>query len=605
MTIHLLSTQVVAQIAAGEVVERPSSAVKELIENSIDAGAAEIRVVVEGDGRKRILVSDDGSGIPQAEVELALTRHATSKLQTAADLETVQTLGFRGEALASIAAVSVTTLMTRHAEESTGTSIRVEGGKIQHRRSVAATPGTTIIIENLFFNTPARLKFLKSETTEKRLIAAVITRYAMAYPRVRFVLEQDGRETFRSTGNGDLRGVMVAALGLDQAAEMLPVADIYRQIHVQGFTSSPSLHRGDRSRITLFVNGRHVQDSSLTFAVVQAYHTLLMTGRYPVAVLMITIPAGDVDVNVHPTKAEVRFRDQDQVFSAVQRAVRAAVVEAALPASFSAAAPAARSLTFEHPPLTAAQSALGLMLDTPGQHARRQNDAPDDQHFAPRAGMELDIPEGPEALRRPRTLPLLRVVGQIGASYIVAEGPAGMYLIDQHAAHERILYEQFMEAQATQAPAAQYTLDAEAIALAADDARLLEGSLPLLEPLGFAIEIFGPNTFRVRALPAMLAHQEPAAVLTEILSDLHSSRAPGQDAIERRLIVRVCKQAAVKAGQILSIEQMQGLIHQLERCESPLTCPHGRPTLIHMSSDTLAREFGRLGAGASPHAAKS
>lgn len=595
MTIHVLPVQVVAQIAAGEVVERPSSAVKELIENSIDAGATEIRVAVEGDGRKRILVSDNGSGIPQAEVELALTRHATSKLQTAADLETVQTLGFRGEALASIAAVSVTTLTTRHAGDAAGTALRVEGGEIQHRRALAATPGTTITIENLFFNTPARLKFLKSEATEKRLIAAVITRYAMAYPHIRFVLEQDGRETFRSPGNGDLRSVMVPALGLDQAAEMLPVADEHHHIRVQGFTSPPSLHRGDRSRITLFVNGRHIQDSTLTFAVVQAYHTLLMTGRYPLAVLMITLPSGEVDVNVHPTKAEVRFRDQDHVFSAVQRAVRAAVVEAAAPAGFSTMAPAARPALFEHSPALAAQPGLGLTLESPGQHARRQSDTPDDQNL-PRAGMESDIPEGPEAPRRPRTLPLLRVVGQIGASYIVAEGPAGMYLIDQHAAHERVLYEQFMEAQAAQTPAAQYTLDAEAIALAADDARLLEGSLPLLEPLGFAIEVFGPNTFRVRALPALLAHQEPAAVLSEILSDLHSSRAPGQDAIEQRLIVRVCKQAAVKAGQILSIEQMQGLIHQLERCESPLTCPHGRPTLIHMSSDTLAREFGRLGA---------
>lgn len=596
MTIHVLPGHVVAQIAAGEVVERPSSAVKELVENSIDAGATDVRVAVEGDGRRRILVSDNGSGIPQSEVELAFTRHATSKLETAADLETVQTLGFRGEALATIAAVSLTTLTTRHGGDVVGTTVRVEGGTVQQRRAVAATPGTTLVIENLFFNTPARLKFLKSENTEKRLIAAVVTRYAMAYPQVRFVLEQDGRETFRSPGNGDLRSVMVSALGLDQAAEMLPVADMHHGISVQGFTSSPALHRGDRSRITLFVNGRHIQDSSLSFAVVQAYHTLLMTGRYPLAVLMITLPPEEVDVNVHPTKAEVRFRDGDHVFSAVQRAVRSAVVEAAVPPGFSTMAPAARPSMFERAASQATQPGLGLTLESPGQPARRQSEAPEASILNPHPELEPELPDGPDGPRRPRTLPLLRVVGQIGASYIVAEGPAGMYLIDQHAAHERILYEQFMEAQAAQAPAAQYTLDAEAIALAVDDAQLLEGSLPLLEPLGFDIEVFGPNTFRVRALPAILARQEPAAVLTEILSDLHSARAPGQEGIEQRLIVRVCKQAAVKAGQILSIEQMQGLIRQLERCESPLTCPHGRPTLIHMSSDTLAREFGRLGA---------
>ena len=594
MTIHILSGQVVAQIAAGEVVERASSVVKELVENSIDAGAAEVRVSVEGDGRSRIAVSDNGSGIAAAEVELAFLRHATSKLQSAADLDHVRTLGFRGEALASIAAVSLTTMTTRQRNEAVGTVVRVEGGQILQRRSAAATAGTTLVIEQLFFNTPARLKFLKSETTEKRLIAGVVTRYAMAYPAVRFVLEQDGRETFRSAGNGDLRAVMAAALGLDQIDEMLPVQDTSRGVTVRGYTSSPALNRADRSRIMLFVNGRHVQDSALGYAVVQAYHTLLMTGRFPVAVLMIELPPEDVDVNVHPAKAEVRFRDSDSVFSAVQRAVRTAITGYAAPPVFSAPGSLPRSSPLFSSGERVIQPPLSFDLDAPGQPARRQSES----GVASAAGVDPDYealaaPAGPA---RPRTLPLLRVVGQVGASYIVAEGPAGLYLIDQHAAHERILYEQFMAEQAAQAPVAQYTLDAQALTLAPDDARLLEENLPLLQPLGFELDSFGPNTFRIRALPAILANQEPTAVLTELLSDLRAGRAPGQDSIEKRLIIRVCKQAAVKAGQILSIEQMQGLIRQLERCESPLTCPHGRPTLIHMSSDALAREFGRLGA---------
>lgn len=592
MTIHILPGHVVAQIAAGEVVERPSSVVKELIENSIDAGATNVRVVIDGDGRQRIVVSDNGSGIMQAEVELAFLRHATSKLESAADLETVRTLGFRGEALASIASVSLTTMTTRHASESLGTQLRVEGGDLRQRRAAAATPGTTLSIENLFYNTPARLKFLKSDATEKRLIAGVVTRYAMAYPHVRFVLEQDGREAFRSNGSGDLRSVMAAALGLDRTAEMLAVDADFRGVHVQGFASAPGLNRADRGRITLFVNGRYVQDSSLTYAVVQAYHTLLMTGRYPIAVLMITLPPEEVDVNVHPTKAEVRFRDGEAVFSAVQRGVRAAVIGAAVPPGFVTDTSAARGLSFEAPPASV-QAGLSLHLDSPGQPARRQHEPYSAEVLDEQSLADLERPAGPA---RPRALPLLRVVGQVAASYIVAEGPAGMYLIDQHAAHERVLYEQFMAEQASNAPAAQYTLDAQALTLPPDDARLLESSLPLLEPLGFAIEVFGPNTFRIQALPAILARQEPETVIAEILSDLHLGRAPGQDSLEQRLIVRVCKQAAVKAGQILSVEQMQGLIRQLERCESPLTCPHGRPTLIHLSSDTLAREFGRLGA---------
>ncbi len=592
MTIHVLPGHVVAQIAAGEVVERPSSVVKELIENSIDAGATDVRVAIEGDGRQRIVVSDNGSGIRQDEVELAFLRHATSKLESAADLETVRTLGFRGEALASIASVSLTTMTTRHASDPVGTQVRVEGSELRQRRAIAATPGTSLAIEKLFYNTPARLKFLKSDATEKRLIAGVVTRYAMAYPQIRFVLEQDGREAFRSSGSGDLRGVMAAALGLDRTAEMLAIDADYRGVHVQGFASAPALNRADRSRITLFVNGRYVQDSSLTYAVVQAYHTLLMTGRFPIAVLMITLPPEDVDVNVHPTKAEVRFRDSESVFSAVQRGVRAAVIGAAVPPGLAAETSASRGLVFDAPPVPV-QAGLSLDLDTPGQPARRQNEPQSAAMPDAEALADLERPAGPA---RPRTLPLLRVIGQVAASYIVAEGPAGMYLIDQHAAHERVLYEQFMAEQAAQAPAAQYTLDAQALTLPPDDARLLEANLTLLEALGFAVEVFGPNTFRIQALPAILARQEPETVITEILSDLHLGRAPGQDSLEQRLIVRVCKQAAVKAGQILSVEQMQGLIRQLERCESPLTCPHGRPTLIHLSSDALAREFGRLGA---------
>ena len=595
MSIHILSGQVVAQIAAGEVVERPSSVIKELIENSIDAGATDVRVLVEGDGRRRMVVSDNGSGIAAREVELAFTRHATSKLETADDLTSVQTLGFRGEALASIASVSLTTMTTRQHDAVSGTQIRVEGGEIRHRKTVAATPGTTLVIENLFFNTPARLKFLKSEVTEKRLIASVITRYAMAYPNIRFMLEQDGRETFRSTGNGELKAVLAAALGLDESGEMLSVDDTSRGVTVRGFTSSPSFHRADRSRIILFVNGRYIQDTSLNFAVVQAYHTMLMTGRYPVAVLMLHLKPEDVDVNVHPTKAEVRFRDSDSVFSAVQRAVRAAASGYAAPATFGAPRPGASLFTEPVQSPLPIQSVIGLPLESTGQPARRQSE-PLGEVNADASSVDIDSVVDPRGPARPRTLPLLRVVGQIAASYIVAEGPAGLYLIDQHAAHERVLYEQFMAEQATHVPLAQYTLDGPAVTLAPDDARLLESNLQVLSAIGLEIELFGPSAVKLRAVPAILAREDPATILTELLSDIYAGRAPGQEAMEQRLIVRVCKTAAVKAGQILSVDQMQGLIRQLERCEFPLTCPHGRPTLIHMSSETLAREFGRLGA---------
>lgn len=595
MRIRVLPQDVVAQIAAGEVVERPSSVVKELLENALDAGGRTIHIGIEGDGRRRIHIADDGIGIRADELETAFARHATSKLETADDLYNIRTLGFRGEALASIASVSTIDMTTRAETDDAGSYIRLEGGQIVRRRGLGAPRGTVIGVENLFFNMPARLKFLKSETTEKRQIVSVVSRYAMAYPTVRLTLEQDGREVFRSHGTGNLLDVIAAALGLDHLKNMLEVTDENGDIRVHGYTSAPSFNRADRGRITLFVNGRWVQDSSLTYAVVQAYHTLLMTGRYPVAVLMIDVPPPDVDVNVHPTKAEVRFRDPDRVFSAVQRAVRRAVIaNPQLPsvrgeAHFSPQRGRAVWRPQDDPAYN--QMAMGLSLESPGQPARRQyeENAVSATETDPTA-----IPDGPHRPATPRTLPMLRVIGQIAASYIVAEGPYGLYLIDQHAAHERILYEQFMADYARSGVVAQYALNAQTVQVSPDDGRLLEAHLPLLTQFGFEIEPFGPGVFIIRSVPAALADADPVDAVAAIITDLEQGNVPGHAAAEEKIVLRVCKQAAVKAGQILSVEQMNGIIRQLERCQSPLTCPHGRPTLIHMSSDQLAREFGRI-----------
>lgn len=591
MTIAVLPDSVVAQIAAGEVVERPASVVKELVENALDAGATSIHVVVENGGRRLIRVVDNGSGIPADEVELAFTRHATSKLRTADDLVGVQTLGFRGEALASIASVSHIGIVTRHRSEQTGTQLTLDAGVSVQRRAVGAPVGTAVTVEHLFFNTPARLKFLKSEGTEKRHIDLVVSRYAMAYPRVRFVLEQDGREAFRSSGSGDLAEVLAAALGLETFRDMIPVdgehrASGFSPIGVRGFTSGPGTHRADRSRITLFVNGRWVQDAGLTYAVTQAYHTFLTRGRYPVAVLMISVAPSDVDVNVHPAKAEVRFRDPNAVFGAVQRLVRRAVVD-------QGAAPQVHRMNTE--PLLSEtglsdrdrnqQTSLRFEFESPGQFAPHTESA--------NRAYSLSSPSNQESLARPRTLPMLRVVGQVGASYIVAEGPVGVYMIDQHAAHERILYEQLMEERARGGAVVQLTLAAQTIALPAFEARLVEENLDRLGELGFQVEPFGPDVFLIRGIPALLADSDPVETFLSVIEELEAGVEPGASSIEERIVRQVCKLAAVKAGTILSMEEMQSLIRQLERCQAPLTCPHGRPTLIHLSSEQLAREFRR------------
>jgi len=616
MSIQVLPDVVAAQIAAGEVVERPASVVKELLENAIDAGATFIVIEVERGGQRLIRVSDDGTGIPSREAALAFARHSTSKLRTVDDLNAITTLGFRGEALASIAAVSRTRLVTRFHEEQIGAEVLVEGGELRAERPAGAPVGTVVEVENLFFNTPARLKFLKSESTERRHITQLVTRYALAYPRIRFQLNQEGREQFHSTGSGDLADVLVEAFGLESFRDMLEVSPLLPArpdlppIEVYGFASVPTLNRANRSHIVLFVNGRAIVDQSLSYAVVQAYHTLIPQGRYPLAVLMIALPPEEVDVNVHPTKAEVRFRAPDAVFSAVQRAVRQAVVGQAPVPSVGGAFPAARDsgwsaadhddkpYTPANRPLLPGEEQLRLELRAfdAGRHARHMSPT-DSAPVAPvargEAAADTAIPAGPQGPQRPRTLPLLRVVGQVGAAYIVAEGPAGLYLIDQHAAHERILYEEFMARQATMQPVAQQALPSTAVELPGAAALLVEENLAILEALGFVLEPFGGGTFRVRAVPALLAGRDPAEVLRGLVEDLESGALPGEADLEARLIRRVCKAAAVKAGQLLSFAEMQTLIQQLERCESPHTCPHGRPTMLHISASELTRLFGR------------
>ncbi len=570
--IRVLSPEVVAQIAAGEVVGRPASVVKELVENSIDAGAREIRIEVAGGGREMIRVADDGCGIPAAEVELAFHRHATSKLASADDLLHIVTLGFRGEALASIAAVSRVTCATRAAGEETGTLLRLEGGEVVSRRAVGRPPGTTITVEDIFYNVPARRKFLRSEATERRHIDAWVTRYAIAYPSLRFILVHDGREVFRSPGNGRVRDVLVAVYGPEVGAALLEVVpEPGASVRVEGFVGPPELHRADRGEITLFVNGRWVQDARLTYAVIQAYHTLLPIGRYPLAVVQVIVPPEEVDVNVHPAKAEVRFRDGEAVFRAVQRAVRQAVVE------------------------EAGVPTMGT-VSAPVFPVRPPERGPERAPLFPRA------PEGAGPVQMPLVspaaapggLPMLRVVGQVGATYIVAEGPDGLYLIDQHAAHERVLYEQMMARRSEDVPA-QPLLEPVAVDVPLEWAGLVEANLGVLRRLGLEVEPFGGTTFLVRSLPAvgamMSAH--PREVLMEIAQGLAEGRLGTEEEVEQAVIRRVCKGAAIKAGQVLSREEMEELLRALERCASPRTCPHGRPTMIHISISQLAREFSR------------
>ena len=571
MPIRILSEDVASAIAAGEVIERPASIVKELIENALDAGARSIGVRVERGGRSLVEVSDDGAGIPAAEVPLALERHATSKLQTREDLFAIRTLGFRGEALASIGAVAHLELVSRPPDAAGGTRLRSEGGHVGKPEPIGAPQGTVVRVRDLFFNVPARQKFLKAEETERRRILSLVTRYALAYPQVRFSLGQEGRPAFASSGSGDRREVLAAVSGLEVAREMvgLPPAEV-RGMRLEGFISPPAVHRSNRREVTLFVNGRWIQDAALTAAVVQAYHGLLMVGRFPIAAVFLTLPPEELDVNVHPAKAEVRFREAEAVFAMVQRAVRATLLGLApapavsLPATWNAGwqGPGGPRAADPAWAIAHAESPPSVSLSQPGLPAS--------------------------------ALPLLRNIGQVGATYLVAEGPDGLYLIDQHAAHERVLFEKLLQQQGAGA-GAQVLLEPVSVELAPSEALVLEGQLDVLRRLGFVVEEFGSNTFRVRAVPPLLSQLPAAQALRAVIEDFEEDESPLADILEARVAARVCKRAAVKAGQFLSLVEQEQLLRDLEACAMPRACPHGRPTMIHLSVASLERQFGRRG----------
>lgn len=645
MSIHLLPPDVAAKIAAGEVVERPANVAKELLENSLDAGATEMRVELREGGQRLLRVSDNGHGIPSDEAPLAFERHATSKLSQAEDLNHIATYGFRGEALYSIAAVSHLTLVSRHRDEPFGYQLRLEGGAVQSQGRAGAPVGTMVTVEHLFFNMPARQKFLRKAATEAGQISTVVQRYALAYPDRRFSLVIDGRLVFQSNGSGDLFDVLVKVYGLENARQMVPIgapiststgagaagdesgpeADIdfmgpterphlppatelgdYAQ--VSGYTSLPSLTRANRSTIDLFVNRRYVEDRTLTHAVVQAYHTLLPVGRYPIAAVFVEVDPSQVDVNVHPQKTQVRFLEERHLYSLVQKSVRRAILRhAPIP-----------TLEVERPPVedpdawatssgwAARRAALlqpseplgeqpGLEMFIPEPAPRPPASGPDAATWSPPQNAPLPPVRPPEP--PPSQLPPLRVVGQVGALYIIAEGPEGMFLIDQHAAHERILYERLL-AQRHGDPsvgvARQQLLEPLTLHVGHEVTGLVAQHLAELETLGFAVEPFGGETFLVRAVPAVLSGQDPLRVLEEMVTSLAAQRNLVGEELENRLVKLICKRAAIKAGQLLSPLEMQELVRQLEQCQSPRTCPHGRPTMLQLSAGELEKAFGRV-----------
>ncbi|MDW8051462.1 MAG: DNA mismatch repair endonuclease MutL [Armatimonadota bacterium] len=646
--IRVLDEQLVNRIAAGEVVERPASALKELIENALDAGATRIEIEVAMGGRRLIRVRDDGIGMRREDALLALQRHATSKIATDADLHRITTLGFRGEALPSIASVSRMELLTRAFEEDIGTRVVIEGGEIKQVEEVGAPIGTTVTVRDLFYNVPARLKFLKTVPTELGHIVETVTRYAFAYPDVSFRLVHERQELLFTPGNSDLLTAVAAIWGREMVQSMVEVGYERDGIRVRGLVSPPHQTRPTRQHQYFYVNLRPVRNKTLTAALDEAYKSLTPEKRYPACVLLVEMEPRLVDVNVHPAKIEVRFAREQTVFEAVVNAVRAALLQhGMIPSALPPSAPRSQPTTITPSPAPSVEALHQILLQRAGLPP--QATAPASQTVAPpppspSVAPPADTPtESPAVSRReppstspdetvalvsslaaipptteahqPGTDPLasvapeeplrtahlpfahllddLQILGQVRNTYIVAATRHGLVLIDQHVAHERVLYEQLQRTRGASPVPKQHLLTPEIVQLSRRDALLLQERLPELHAIGFELEPFGQDAFLVRAVPAAL-RGDPVQVVRDIVDELAelavSRRLPA--AREQLWATTACK-LAVKAGDPLSLPEMQKLIEDLARTENPYLCPHGRPITITLSWSDIERRFKR------------
>jgi len=610
MPIQTLLPEVAAKIAAGEVVERPASIVKELIENAIDAGATRISVDLQGGGVTSLRVTDNGGGIPRDELPLAFARHATSKLTNVDDLNHLHTLGFRGEALASVGAVASVTVASRPLTVENGARLAMVHGFLEKIVPTAMPPGTIVTVRDLFAQVPARLKFLKTPQSEAASCVQLLERYALAYPHIQFTVTADNRLTLRTPGDGSLVNATAQVYDVKIAEQLVPVtygtepefeqmALVDRPPVISGMTTRPAAYKSTKQHIHIFVNRRWVRSQSLSFAVEEAYHSLLLTGRHPVSIIFVDIDPSLVDVNVHPAKTEVKFARERQVFAAVQRAVRAAVVGTteAPAVSHHAFTPIGIDISPDsnQPDSVPVATANGSASLQPSV-TRPASPSPalwNDQDLR-RTAMPANDPR-PVATPAPtKQLPALRVLGQVSQSYIITEGPDGVYLIDQHAAHERIILEKMVKQwQASQLPA-QALLEPMVIELAPEIFIAVDEHAENLRRISFEIEPFGATSILVRAIPAPLAKSASAAALADLLAELvgvdHAGHA---ETWEEHVLANIACKAAIKAGQPLTPEEQRELVRQLESADARHSCCHGRPTTVHLSIDALEREFAR------------
>ncbi len=563
--IKILSENTVNQIAAGEVIERPASVVKELIENSLDAGADEIKVEVEEGGKKKIKVSDNGRGMEREEVKLAFKKHATSKIDEIEDLDDLSSLGFRGEALPSIAAVSKVMTVTRTEDQLEGTQFVIHGGDTQEVEETGCAVGTTIKVEDLFYNTPARKKYLKKTNTELAHISEVVTRYAIANPDVQFSLEHNGNELTFVPKSGSMLENIKSIYGKEIAKKMVEVEKEEEGFKLKGYVSKPEITRSNRKHIFTYVNSRYVRNKALKDGIVDGYDTLLKKGRYPLAFLDLEIDQKKIDVNVHPTKIKIRLFEKENVREKISEAVNSALLEEDLVPS---------------------GNAEGKKKETVSSAEEEKEEKKEDMTTQSR--LEMDEESEVEESK----LSHMRVVGTLKDTYIIAETPTGMAVVDQHAAHERINYEDLKSKMKDEVDS-QRLVSPRTVELQPKEAAVLRANEELLEKLGFDLDHFGKTTFRIRGIPVLFGEVQEKEVLHSILDELIEQKENSLDERREEMIKYMACHSSVTAGDQLSITKAKELLEDLGKTENPFTCPHGRPTIVSFTERDMEKWFKR------------
>ena len=616
-TVKLLDTNTINKIAAGEVVERPASVVKELVENSIDAGAKRIEIEIQNGGKALIRVTDDGAGMTFEDAALAVRRHATSKLSNAADLQSISTLGFRGEALPTISAVSKFTLQTRRADDELGTKIKIDGGKTQDTHEVGCKVGTTVLVEEIFFNTPARLKFLKTTPTEANKIHEFVIKLALSRPDIAFRFINGNRVALATPGNGKVIDALSAIYGTELTDSLLKLKNGAADLKLRGYVTKPNILKSYRSWQTFIVNGRVVENRTMSKAVDEAYKSLVPKSGFPLAVLIINVPQNSIDVNVHPQKIELKFEDEGKIFKAVYHAVREAVAGKADAISHDLTEVAAAvQLGIRNEELGIKNSSPEKISEPPKKSSppekisepMKKSSSPEkfsepqkkssspEKIFEPekKSSPPEKIFEPEKKSSPPEKIFELEPIGQVARCYIVAQGGADLYIVDQHAAHERILFDK-LNGYAEKIPT-QGLLIHRVVKFDSREAELIEKNLSVFTELGFTLEPSGENEFRVTEVPLDAADADAENLLRGIIEEIFSGVNEAGDLAKKirqaTLATTACK-AAIKAGQELNLRQMQILLSDLARTAHPHTCPHGRPTIIKFSAGDLSKMFKR------------